>query len=140
MPTYIAKSRTNYFHVRNKRKFKEWAKRLNLEIMTDVDDPGAVALNTIYINNGTWPASNPKTHEEIDFVAQLASHLRPGQVAILMEAGYETVSGTFSHALYVAGYAIAVDHTGDSIQIALNDIYTMAREHFKLDAISCAEY
>lgn len=133
MSNYAATSRTNYFHVEDEAAFREWADHLELEIMTDIDDPGAVAIAATNSDNGTWPANDPDTGAEIDFVAQLTSHLQPGQVAILMEAGHERLC-------YVAGYAIAVDHTGDRIQIALSDIYEMARKHFKLDAISCAEY
>lgn len=130
--SHITYARTNYFKVRNKRKFERWTRKLNLEIMDDVDNPGAVALNTLYREHGTWPDLDPKTHKEIDFVAQLAGHLAPGQVAILMEIGFEKMC-------YLAGYATAVNDKGERIDIALYDIYKIAQEKFNVD-ISAAEY
>jgi hypothetical protein len=61
-----------------------------------------------------------KDHIEIDFLDQVATHLVPGQVMIIQEAGAEK-------ARYINGYAWAVNAAGKTVQISLNEIYDKAR-------------
>ncbi len=131
MSEYTGYARSNYFKVKDMPAFRAWALPLDLEVTTDVDDPDALALlcNT---EHGVWPYRDADDEEIPDFALALSEHLAPGQVAVLMEVGHEKMC-------YVGGYATAINDKGKRIDIALSDIYKMAKEKFGID-ISAAEY
>ena len=131
MSDYTGYARSNYFKVKDLDAFRAWALPLDLDFTTDADDPDTVALicNT---EHGEWPYKDAEDQEIPDFALALSEHLAPGQVAILMEIGHEKMR-------YVSGYATAINNRGQRIDIALSDIYKMAREQFGVD-ISAAEY
>ena len=60
---------------------------------------------------------------EIDFLKELSTHLVEGEVAVVMETGAEKLR-------YLIGYAAAVNHKGETVDVALTDIYRKARETF----------
>ncbi len=68
-------------------------------------------------------AHDEKTGEDrdIDFLAELASHLAPGWVAIIQEIGYEKYR-------YLVGCAFAVNSKGRVRQISIESIYGRAKK------------
>ena len=131
MAEYEGYARTNYFKVKDLTAFRAWAEPLDLDFTTDVDDPDAIALLS-HTEHGVWPYKDAENEEIPDFALALSEHLAPGQVAVLMEVGHEKMC-------YVSGYATAINDEGERIDIALSDIYKMAKEKFNVD-ISAAEY
>ena len=119
MANYCATARSNYFGVKDETAFREWADGLDLRVITQG------SLFAIHPNSdGGWPSLRfPKDaeaeEEEIDLRAELAQHLVEGDVAVLVEAGAERLR-------YVCGYAWAVNSSGDTNEISLNDIYEIA--------------
>ncbi len=57
---------------------------------------------------------------EVDLLALIAEHLKPGEVAVLKEAGSEK-------ARYIGGRASAVNHRGETATVDLDAIYDHAR-------------
>ena len=132
MANYEGVARSNYFQVLDVNAFRTWAKDLELEVIEDADEPGAVGLIS-HTDDGTWPACNLETMEDIDFGRLLAQHLAPGQIAILMEIGHEKTC-------YLGGYAVAINSEGRQVSISLYDIYKLAQKKFGVDSVSCAEF
>ena len=132
MANYEGFARTNYFQVLDIEAFRTWDESLKLEVITDIDEPGAVGLIS-HTDTGTWPACDLETMEDIDFSDLLAKHLAPGQIAILMEIGHEKMC-------YLGGYAVAINSEGREVGINLFDIYELAHKNFGIDNISCAEF
>ena len=132
MANYEGVARSNYFQVLDVNAFRTWAKDLELEVIENTDEPGAVGLIS-HTDDGTWPACNLETMEDIDFGRLLAQHLAPGQIAILMEIGHERMC-------YLGGYAVAINSEGRQVSISLYDIYKLARKKFGVDSVSCAEF
>lgn len=131
MSEHVGHARSNYFKVKDMTAFRAWIQSLDLDFTTDIDDPDAIALLS-ETEHGTWPYKNKEDEEIPDFALALSEHLAPGQVAVLMEVGHEKMC-------YLTGYATAINDKGKRIDIALSDIYKMAREKFGVD-ISAAEY
>ena len=132
MANYEGVARSNYFQVLDVDAFRTWAKELDLEVIEDADEPNAVGLIS-HTDDGTWPACNLETMEDIDFGRLLAQHLAPGQIAILMEIGHEKTC-------YLGGYAVAINSEGRQVSISLYDIYKLAQKKFGVDSVSCAEF
>ena len=132
MANYEGVARSNYFQVLDVDAFRTWAKDLELEVIENTDEPDAVGLIS-HTDDGTWPACNLETMEDIDFGRLLAQHLAPGQIAILMEIGHEKTC-------YLGGYAVAINSEGRQVSISLYDIYKLAQKKFGVDSVSCAEF
>lgn len=160
---YSGTARSNYVAVKNVEAFKTWAVQRKLEVFEGHD--GNVGLFGISpdrekTDTGDWPnwvdlsvdlptglneeralawyASQNAEDDgmlEIDIATELAEHLVPGHVAILMEAGHEGRR-------FVAGRAIAVDSTKRQIALSLNDIYPLAAAFFMVPptSINSASY
>ena len=71
-------------------------------------------------DSGGWPDSfwndDLGDYEEIDVSGQLAEHLADGEVAVLMEAGSESLR-------YVTGSAVAVNNRGENVEVYVESIY-----------------
>jgi len=136
MANYEAACRSNYFRVKDEQAFRAWAKARNLEIFPSgpdrefcdqYDEVSEVSDHQqsfmISHEDGTWPVffydDNDKDCE-CDVVEELAQHLHPDDIAVLMEAGHEKLR-------YVCGHAIAVNAKGETVAIHLSDIYDKAR-------------
>jgi hypothetical protein len=142
MANYIGSSRTNYFRVdpAKQAEFDAWTQRFDLEVHP-IDNPtgdpalaGLVCLLTgDCTDDGTFPSCDPDTDEEVPFVETLATFLAPGSVAVVKEVGAEKLR-------YLSGWAVAVDHTGQQVQVTLHDIYEKALAAFPDATITRAEY
>jgi hypothetical protein len=115
--------RTNAFRVKDLAAFLAWIERFDIEI--DVIGVEQDTEHFIYLlcEEGSIPTAYGDDEEpaEIDFATELAMNLVTGEVAIIMEAGYEGMR-------YVNGFAVAVNSAGESRQIDLSDIYKLAHE------------
>ena len=132
MANYYASTRSNYFHVKDAAAFRAWASSRNLEVWME-DDRFAVSADTGDCYG--WPAYDGEAEQEIDFEQELSDHLVEGEVAILLEIGRENLR-------YLIGYAVAVNASGDTTHVNINEIYEKAAAEFGVpaDRISVAEY
>lgn len=142
MAEYVSTDRTNYFRVRDIDAFKadlanhgishrDWNDHHYADVILDESSDnlpqGAIAL---FAEDG-WPSFDPQIADELqleEFETEyegiedlIAAHLVPTDVAIVMGAGAEKQR-------YIDGYAIAVNATGQTREITLSSIYSLAEE------------
>jgi len=67
-----------------------------------------------------------------DFYTEFSRHLEKDEVAILMEVGSEKLR-------YLVGFAMAINHEGDILQVSIRDIYKLVKEEWGIDPTP-AEY
>lgn len=123
MADYIGRYRSNYFAVKDREAFEQFCKRFQMELITNDRDKNLVGfLDSSF--NGSIPVSlyneEEDDFEDIDFLAELSTHLAPEHVAIVMEVGYEKMR-------YLVGLAFAVNSAGQRVKIDLYDIHEKAK-------------
>lgn len=130
MANYVAMTRSNYFQVKDRGAFEGFCEQFELELISSGDKLGFLVASEC----GEMPIDQwDKTQEmyvEVDFLGLLAEHLADGQVAVVMEIGWENIR-------YLTGKALAVNFQGQQREIALAEIYQQAQE---LGEVSMAEY
>lgn len=131
MANYEARERTNYFKVKDPDKFREWATRLKLEINQSEEQLFALIPNSDYDEFPGNVEDEEGNYYDVDFDAELATHLADGEVVIIMHVGYEKFH-------YLCGYASAFDNKGQSISISLNDIYEQVKEKWGIEPTECS--
>jgi len=122
MANYIGTARSNYFHVKDTEKFSEFCDRIDVEMISKPD--GRVGFLCTQDDTGSlqrWAEDEDGETIDVDLCAELAPHLKDGEVAVMMESGYEKFR-------YVTGYAMAVNSKGETRQVDLGDIYKLAKE------------
>jgi hypothetical protein len=132
MANYYATARSNYFRVKNAQAFEEWCSERNLDCWANsyegVGDRYAIAPSADV--EAGWPSYDldeaTDEYYEIDLPKELASHLDPRDIAILIEVGSEKLR-------YLTGEAVAVHASGKTIRISLDDIYDQAILEFEGD-------
>lgn len=126
MANWYGSARSNYFRVKDTDAFLRWAERRGLGIFKNEQ---ARDLHAIHAgdttDSGGWPSYDLENDEELDLVSELAEHLAPGQVAILLEVGAEKLR-------YLTGQAIAVNAKGRVVEVTLSDIYRKAAHTFRI--------
>lgn len=135
MANYYGNSRSNYFKVKDKEKFKNF-----LDLMYDMeyieDSEGRVGF-LVSGEGGSIPCEiwdeNADEYVELDFDRLLAQHLQDGEVAIYQEVGAEKLR-------YLVGYSIAVNSKGERVAVSINDIYRLAQEELGGENITLCEY
>src|ERR1035437_788409 len=115
MATWCGSSRSNYFRVKDEQKFRAWAEQLGVEVW-EGSGPGELGRFAIASEDGNgWPsvryADVDAGTDDVDLVAELATHLVEGSVAILMETGAEKRR-------YLTGWAQAVNCRGETHTVA----------------------
>ena len=128
MANYVCTCRSNYFRVKDVKKFQEWVGKYAVEMRINVENLALVPDETLALfgtdpDGAGWPCFNPETGEQIDFFTEVSEHLKDGEVAIFMEAGHEKLR-------YVTGIAVAVNHKGDCTSVTLDDIYDRVRDEW----------
>lgn len=128
MANYVATTRSNYFEVKDIAAFEDWCASRNLSHWRKDDCDPAAPLYAIADENGDgWPSSifDDEADEvvDIDLAAELAAHLAPGNVAVLIEVGFEKLR-------YLVGVAVAVHPDGRTLTTDLADIYDKASATF----------
>jgi len=124
MANYYSTTRTNYFQVKNIKKFEDELYKFseNLEIHTN--EKGVCILDHL----GEGFPSNYYNEENEDYLDIewgdfFSKHLEKNYVAVIVESGAEKLR-------YVIGYASAYTWDGRSTHISLDDIYKKAIENF----------
>ena len=152
MANYYGTARTNYFDVKNLKEFAESMNRFDVEIifkdkyykdeeLKEVlasEEPAQVGLYSTDPDSGTWPwidDENPDgiySPEEVDmsFYEIVAQYLTEDAVAIFQEVGSEK-------ARYLVGYAIAIRHDRQTLDVSLNDIYEKVKNEWGKDPTLC---
>jgi hypothetical protein len=134
MANYSCAARTNYFRVKDVAAFRNWAERREIEVHAKEGDSERFCLSPgSSTDAGDFPSMDEHTTEDIDFLAELAPHLHPDSVAILMEAGSEKLR-------YLSAFAVAINAAGERVDVSLEDIYHLAAEKFPGKEITRAEY
>lgn len=133
MATYHASSRANFFRVKDAAKFLTWAERHGVTVHRPHRDGEYFTMMPDDSDSGTFPNIDPDSDEEIDFPAELATHLHEDSVAVILETGAEKLR-------YLHGHAIAINAQGETVQISLHDIYTLAVRRFPGKEVTRAEY
>ena len=132
MANWTGVSRTNYFQVKDVAAFIEEMDRYPVDLLESEQSDGSTQYGLgAESNEGSWPFTDDKD-EEVDFPLVVASHLADGQIAVF-------VSGGFEKSRYVTGYARAIDNTGKSVHVSIDDMYAKAKEAFGSEP-SPAEY
>ena len=122
MANYYANCRTNYFHVKDAKAFKNAMDALpGLDVCAEGDNKFCLLGDDP--DGAGWPCWGYDEENdqdiEIDLPMIVSEHLVDGEVAIFMESGAEKLR-------YIVGYAVAVNSHGDMMTVALNDIYQKA--------------
>ena len=126
MANYFAQARTNYFKVKDPEAFIAHMNHYNVTVIARTLESGESLYGFIDDNaDGAgldWSSWDERTDEETDipWVPILASHLAEGHVAIVMEVGWEAYR-------WLNGYAFAVNHLGEAVEVNLMDIYERAK-------------
>jgi hypothetical protein len=128
MANYYASTRSNYFRVKNATAFEAWCRKRSLDFWTKhydgVGDRYAVSAGTG--NSAGWPHYDPELDGDFELTAELATHLDPGDIAVLIEIGSEKLR-------YLTGIATAVHHSGRTLSVGLDEIYDRAIDAFDGD-------
>ncbi|MFZ5497280.1 MAG: hypothetical protein ACOZE5_18310 [Verrucomicrobiota bacterium] len=134
MANFYCTARTNYFAVKNEKKFLAWVAQREITAVRSQEQSSQFALFPGESDDGgAFPNYDCETDDEIDFVAELAGHLRKGSVAVIVEAGAEKLR-------YISAHATAVAADGRRVDMDLNEIYTRAVETLGAKKLSRAEY
>jgi hypothetical protein len=125
MANWIGSARSNYVRVKDREMFLAWAESLpDVEV---VERDGRFALLAIG-DEGGWPSlriCEDPDEEEINLPAEIATHLVEGEVFIFQEVGAE-------HLRYLSGWARAVNSAGETLEVSIDDIYTLVRQRWNL--------
>lgn len=130
-------ARTNYVLVKDIEAFKAAIPEdVTIEVTTGAGEQADMVA--LLMENGLWESCyNEDTEEDepFDAISLLAEHLVEGQVAVFQEVGHDKMR-------FMVGSAVAVDHTGATVEVCIDDIYAKAAEAFKTDrkAITDASY
>lgn len=118
--SYMAKTRSNYFHVKDPAAFEQFCHQLELKLIHSGDKLGFVVDS---IEGGIAMIScDEETGEpvDIDFMELLAEHLVEGQVAVVIEIGSDKMRS-------LTGRALAVNSQCMQRMVDLIQIYDLAR-------------
>ncbi len=121
MANYIAKCRSNYFRVKDREAFNRFCEENDLEAFEDCQSGQVGFLCYGNVPPGANIRRSDGIIEEREFFSVLATHLKRGSVAIVMEVGSEEFR-------YLAGEGIAVNSTGRTVSIDLgSEIHRLAK-------------
>jgi hypothetical protein len=123
MAQLVAKSRTNYFRVKDVDVFRESMNTCSLTVRQSED--GRVCVLAEDTDCGLWPTSiYDETLDDdvhVDVASLIAGHLERGQVCIIQEISYERLRS-------LTGWAMAINADGEERFIELSSIMSLAKE------------
>ena len=126
MADYIAQARSNYFKVKNEEQFRKFCQEHGLELITQAPAKKKDPTLFGFMISESIPAGRTDDKGEwieTDFIQELAKQLAPDAVAVVMEVGSEKMR-------YLNGYTCAVNSTGKTVELNLNQIYQQAKRRF----------
>lgn len=126
MADYIAQARSNYFKVKNEEQFRKFCERYGVEIIQSLPEgkDGSQQFGfLLYESLPTGRTDDGDEWIETDFIRELSEQLAEGEVAVVMEIGFEKMR-------YLNGYACAVNSKGKTVEIGLGEIYQRAKRTF----------
>lgn len=132
MANYVGKGRSNYFKVKDLKKFDDFINEFeDLSIIKKVDDASNQLVGfLIESESGAIPSyvfnESLQDFEEVDFLSGLSKHLQEDQVAVIKEVGAEKMR-------YIHGCSTAVNARGETLFIDLGDIYEHASDRWGVD-------
>jgi hypothetical protein len=112
----IATTRSNYFRVKHRTLFEAWCSSLGLEVWTKDAPPMGLCRAISGPDCGRWPDEDPDGEPGFDFHAELAQHIHPPDVAVLLD--------------HITGHAAAIASDGRVVEVRLDDIYQRAADAF----------
>lgn len=130
MANYCGMFRSNYFKVKDVKKFREFVDQYPceaIEMRVDGEDDSNRPSDVAIMSQCDGIPSN--THEDSDnghFLNELPKHLVDGEVAVFYEVGNEKLR-------YLVGCSIAVHSSGKMISSYIEDVYKKMRRSFKVD-------
>ncbi|WP_409562271.1 hypothetical protein RLW55_00895 [Hyphomicrobium sp. B1] len=116
---YISICRSNYFKVRDAKRFVRWCRYHGLEHWT-YENEGETFHAIGNDDGGGWPSYNHDGEFDFEIERELQSHLDPSTVAIIYSADHEGLR-------YVGGHAVAVHATKPPTYLGLKAIVALAR-------------
>lgn len=136
MANFYGHARTNYFRVKDVEAFTA-ALPDDFEVVTGGNGTIAVLVQNEYGGwEGTvWAEGDDEQDVDFDVIGLIAEHLADGEVAVAQSVGNEKLR-------YLNGFAIAVNNTGERVQISIDDIYKAAADTFGVapEKITLAHY
>lgn len=138
MANYVGYARSNCFRVRDEEAFLSWVETLPGVVARRENGEGERFLLLVEdADGGGWPHwryyEDVEDEEEIDLHAELSEHLAEGEVAVLEEVGSEKLR-------YLVGYAVAVNHKGETLSVSIDGVYQKVHEAGWGDDVSTASY
>lgn len=123
MANYVPFARSNYFKVKDPAAFEAFCTKWGVELIRGGEGDelfGFFGHDDMGIPQGYF---DPQQDDYVDgdFMADLATHLAEGWVAIVREIGYEKMR-------YLVGYTVAVNSKGERREIGLDGIYELAKD------------
>lgn len=120
MATYTSIGRTNYWRPRDVSRLEELLEGSGIQVEQDADGR-VVLLDT----EGTdWMLySDDEDYDGTWIPDVIAEHLAPGEIVIFQTIGHEKLR-------FLNGQAAAVSHTGQQVNLSIEDIYRQAAEAF----------
>lgn len=119
MANYYGKGRTNAFRVKDFDAFVAAAAPFG-QVYPEAHDRVIVLAHG---EAGDFTAYDEENDKDTALSDILADHLRPGEIAILMSVGSQKHQ-------FLEGWSMAVHSSGETIGLALSDIYREINETF----------
>lgn len=137
MANYYESARTNYVKVKDVDAFREFCKLYGATVSPSGMDEGPRAgkVCILWDEGFNQTPYDWETNEEIegDFFADVPAHLVEGEVLVMMASGHEKLR-------YITGYAGAVDSTGKTVFINIDQIYQLAVAQLGVKEIDGCNY
>jgi hypothetical protein len=132
MGNYIETARSNYFKVKDLKRFKKAIAPFGgIEIIEGENGTIAVLGRDETFPDMGWDENGNEMKKTFSDV--VAAHLTDDSVFVAVGAGYEKMR-------YVIGWAYAVDNTNTRVYINTDDIYEKAKKKFAGKTITQAQY
>ena len=135
MANYMALVRSNYIKVKDVSAWKAFCKRWGLTPIEDSQKRQGFTGEELEDGLRTDYVLDQETGEEkeADFFKEISQELASGQVAIIIQIGWEKMR-------YLTGWAWAINSKGVNKRSDLSDIYKVAEKMAHSGEITLAEY
>ena len=138
MANFYGSARSNYFKVKDLEAFK--AEFNDLCEIQEEPDGTVVLFPNNYNDDGMFPSNRTvidregeEDEEFFDFFEAVSKHLQEDSIAIFKACGAEKLR-------YIDGWAVAIDHTGERVEINIIDITELAKNKWPDKSVSVCEY